>query len=187
MHCSCCYTCSSQSNWSYKVKLLIPLDMFSFTCNSCHACLKSRLCTEDNVFRMQLCLPDGHLTCHTKNANLTQVMPLPHAMLGDFVDSQYLWPKLPSEAFQVICTQPQADFLPSVDIHPQYAHWTDPNFPLRGHLAQQSNRPSMLAHNAGNAGISSQPVQQLEGIWRGRGQARLLPRFKTLECVRTCK
>jgi hypothetical protein len=44
----------------------------------------------------------------------------------------------------------------------------------------------VLRHNAGNASVSSKPVQQLLGLaWR-RAQARPLPSLKALERVGAC-
>lgn len=64
----------------------------------------------------------------------------------------------PSEAFQVICAQPQADLLPPVDVDPKDAHRADPHLALRGHLTQQPHRPVMLAHDASNARVGCQPM-----------------------------
>ena len=57
-------------------------------------------------------------------------------------------PTVPSEAFEIICPEPQADLLSSIDVDPQNADGADPDLALRGHFTEQPYCPTMLTHDS---------------------------------------
>ena len=62
---------------------------------------------------------------------------------------------------QIVCSQPQRDLLASIDVDPQDADWAHANLALGWHLAELADRPAVPIHDAHNARVRCQAMQQL--------------------------
>ena len=76
--------------------------------------------------------------------------------------------RVPAEPAEVVRAQAEVDLLAAVHVVPQHARLADAHLALRGHLREQRHLPSVLRHDAQDAGVARELVKERERARRGR-------------------